>query len=99
VKSCDLVVTYDVDTTTKEGARRLRKVAKICEHYGQRVQFSVFEVRVSSAMREELEARLRKTINQKTDSLRLYDLADGRDRSVTTYGVDRYTDFDGPLVV
>lgn len=99
MKSYDLVVTYDVDTTTKEGARRLRRVAKLCERYGQRVQYSVFELRVSVAIREQLEERLRTTINERTDSLRVYELIDGRDKAVSIHGIDKYIDFDGSLII
>lgn len=99
MRSCDLVVTYDVVTTTREGRTRLRRVAKLCERYGQRVQYSVFEVRIPTDMREEFEERLHAAINEKTDSLRLYELANGRDRSVITFGIDRYTNFDGTLVI
>lgn len=99
MKTKDLLITYDVNTTTSAGRKRLRKVAQLCERYGQRVQCSVFEVRLSDALREELEARLRKAIREETDSLRIYELVGGRNQAVTAYGTDKYTDFDEPLII
>jgi CRISPR-associated protein Cas2 len=68
----EYLVTYDVDTTTTEGERRLRKVAKICEGYGVRVQKSVFEVVISDAQLVRFEYELRQAIDAKKDSIRLY---------------------------
>ena len=99
MRTKDLLITYDVNTTTQSGRRRLRRVAQLCERYGQRVQCSVFEVRVTEAMLEELETRLRKTIDEETDSLRLYEFLGGRDQAVTAFGVDGYRDFDEPLII
>jgi len=95
----DVLVTYDVDTTTKEGRARLRKVAQICKNYGQRVQFSVFELSVSKAQLESFEAKLLDIINPNQDSLRIYVLHGGREKSLRRYGIDRYIDFDDPLIV
>lgn len=68
----NLVVTYDISTTTAEGRRRLRRVAKICEGYGQRVQYSVFEVACSQTDLAKLIMKLEDAIEPPTDSLRLY---------------------------
>lgn len=95
----DVLVAYDVNTETKDGQRRLRRVARVCTGFGQRVQKSLFECRVTQAQLEELEARLSKIIDAKRDSLRLYILPGGRDRVVRVYGVDRYIDFEDPLIV
>lgn len=70
----DILVTYDVNTETKEGRRRLRKVAEACKDYGQRVQYSVFECRVNQMQYETFQARLLKIINPRTDSIRFYRL-------------------------
>ncbi|WAL63766.1 CRISPR-associated endonuclease Cas2 [Amycolatopsis cynarae] len=70
----ELLITYDVDTTTPEGQRRLRRVAKICEGIGHRVQKSVFEVVCEPPERLRLEARLREVIDSDTDSVRIYQL-------------------------
>lgn len=69
-----LLVTYDVNTETAEGRRRLQKVAKCCVKFGQRVQNSVFECCLDYAQVVELQARLEAIINKQTDSLRFYNL-------------------------
>lgn len=71
----DILVSYDVnDTESREGARRLRRVATVCKDFGQRVQFSVFECRVNQAQLEALRARLQEIIDPQADSLRIYKL-------------------------
>ncbi len=94
-----VLVTYDVSTETREGRRRLRQVARACEDYGQRVQFSVFECDLVPALWTALRARLIDTINSETDSLRFYML--GRDwrRRVEHIGAKPSTDPDGLLIV
>ena len=99
MKKLDILVTYDVETETRDGRRRLRKVAQTCKNYGQRVQLSVFECRVTQAQLEALEAELLAIISEEKDSLRLYLLHRGRNKAVRAYGVDRYQDFDAPLVL
>lgn len=95
----DLLVSYDVDTTTAAGRRRLRRIAKLCTNHGQRVQWSVFACRLPAERREAFEALLLDEIAPETDSLHVYALPGGREACVRVYGVDRFTDFDGPLVV
>ncbi len=95
----DILVSYDVNTETREGRRRLRHVAKLCQAYGQRVQFSVFECHVDDVQYEALRHRLVKVIEPSQDSIRLYKLRQPRDQSVETYGIDRYVDFNDPLVL
>jgi CRISPR-associated protein Cas2 len=92
-------VCYDVNTETKEGRRRLRRVAKVCEGTGQRVQKSVFECQVNLMQMEELERRLLSEINVEQDCLRLYRLADSKGCEVREHGRFKATDFDGPLVL
>ena len=94
-----IIVCYDVNTETREGRRRLRRVAKVCEGIGQRVQKSVFECRVDRMQYEDLERRLLGEINDKQDNLRLYRLAEGRGCEVKEHGFFKATDFDAPLVV
>lgn len=94
-----VIVCYDVNTETREGRRRLRRVAKVCESTGQRVQQSVFECQVSLAQLEELERRLLSEINLEQDCLRLYRLADTRGCEVREHGKFKATDFDAPLVL
>lgn len=95
----DLLVTYDVSTEDKAGRRRLRKVAKVCVDYGQRVQQSVFECRADGAQYEQLEDRLTTLIEEDEDSLRIYRLAQPTDETVRTWGRDDTLDLDEPLVL
>jgi len=72
----EMIVTYDVDTTTAHGRARLRRVAKVCEAYGQRVQKSVFEVVLSKAQTVALRTELQDILSD-LDSLRIYQLPEG----------------------
>jgi len=69
-----ILVTYDVNTTTADGRLRLRHVSRICCNYGQRVQNSVFECRVTPAQAVSLEKSLEREIDKNTDSVRIYEL-------------------------
>jgi CRISPR-associated protein Cas2 len=95
----DILVTYDVNTLTKPGRARLRRVAKICEGHGQRVQFSVFECTVNEVQMETLRVRLRKAIQEDEDNLRIYLLRGRREDVVEAYGKDSYVDFQQPLII
>jgi CRISPR-associated protein Cas2 len=96
----NILVTYDIaDTESRAGARRLRKVAIVCKDYGQRVQFSVFECEIDDMQFEVFRSKLLKAIDVKMDSLRFYKLMGGRDRAVESYGVDKYVDFNEPLIL
>ena len=94
-----VIVCYDVNTETREGRRRLRRVARVCEGTGQRVQKSVFECQVTLAELETLERRLLAEINEQQDCLRLYRLPDTRGAEVREYGHFKAVDFEGPLVL
>jgi len=94
----DIVVTYDVNTETKAGRKRLRDVAQICTNFGQRVQNSVFECTLDEKELELLRHRLIKVIDKEIDSLRIYRLPGGRDKCVETYGRDMYFDYTGPMI-
>ena len=94
-----VIVCYDVSTETREGRRRLRRVARTCESIGQRVQKSVFECRVDQMQIEELEQRLLAIIDASQDCLRFYRLTEPVDLHVKEFGNFRAIDFDGPLVV
>ncbi|MEM0326870.1 MAG: CRISPR-associated endonuclease Cas2, partial [Desulfurococcaceae archaeon] len=74
-------------------------VAQTCKNYGQRVQFSVFECRVTAAQYEALRAKLFKIIDPKSDSLRIYKLRGSREEFVECFGLDKFIDFDEPLVM
>jgi CRISPR-associated protein Cas2 len=94
-----VVVCYDVNTETREGRRRLRSVAKICESIGQRVQKSVFECRIDLMQLDAMERRLLSAINPGQDCLRLYRLPDTLGCEVREHGSFKATDFDAPLVL
>jgi CRISPR-associated protein Cas2 len=94
-----VLVCYDVNTETKSGRRRLRRVAKVCESLGQRVQKSVFECQVTLAEFEALERRLLAEIDAARDCLRLYRIPEGRGTEVREHGAFKAIDFDGPLVL
>lgn len=94
-----VLITYDINTTSKTGQTRLRKVAKICENYGQRVQNSVFECKVSEAQFRDIQNKLIKTINQETDSLRFYRLGKDYNRRVKHIGAKDTYNMDGPLIL
>jgi CRISPR-associated protein Cas2 len=94
-----VIVCYDVNTETKQGRRRLRRVAKVCESTGQRVQKSVFECQVTLAEFETLERRLLGEIEVSEDCLRLYRMPESRGAEVREHGMFRAVDFDGPLVL
>ncbi len=94
-----MLVTYDVNTEDKEGRRRLRRVARACLDFGQRVQNSVFECEVDPAQWTALRARLLTEMNQERDSLRFYRLgAEGRAR-IEHFGAKPTLDLDGPLIL
>jgi CRISPR-associated protein Cas2 len=94
-----IVICYDVSTETAAGRKRLRRVAKVCEGVGQRVQKSVFECRLDLLRYEELERKLLQEIDQAQDNLRLYRLTEPATCRVREFGKFRATDFSGPLVV
>lgn len=94
-----VLICYDVNTETREGRRRLRRVAKACESTGQRVQKSVFECQVTLAQFEELERKLLAEINPAQDCLRLYRIPETRGFAVLEHGTFKAVDFDGPLVL
>jgi CRISPR-associated protein Cas2 len=95
----EILVTYDVSTETREGRRRLRRVATICLGFGQRVQKSVFECQVTAAQMEEMEDKLVRTIDPAQDSLRFYRLAEPRQRYLKIHGAQPEFDFREPLIV
>jgi len=93
-----IVVTYDVNTESAKGRKRLRQVAQVCKNYGQRVQRSVFECTVNEVQYEKMRSRLLKCINEKEDSLRLYHMTQPRDKNVEEFGIWKVIDFDDPLI-
>ena len=93
-----VLITYDVNTETTDGRRRLRQVAKACQDYGQRVQNSVFECEVDAALFAKIRNRLVKLINEETDSLRFYALGNNRS-NVEHYGTKPSFNVMGSLIV
>ena len=81
-----MLIAYDVNTSTPEGERRLRKVAKICEHHGMRVQNSVFEVFVDAAQFVSMKAELSEAIDEENDSVRFYRLGNSYQHKIETMG-------------
>jgi CRISPR-associated protein Cas2 len=94
-----VIVCYDVNTETRAGRKRLRRIAKVCESTGQRVQKSVFECQVNLMQMEELERKLLTEIDLQEDCLRLYRLADTKGCEVREHGKFKATDFEAPLVL
>lgn len=94
-----VLVTYDVSTVDRPGRARLRKVARACLNWGQRVQYSVFEVELSRSQWVVLRNELLSLIDENRDSIRFYLLeADSKDR-LEHHGVRRPLDLNGPLIV
>ena len=94
-----VLITYDVSTTTVEGRRRLRRVAKTCLDYGQRVQNSVFECLIDPTQLVTVRNKLVRIIDPVTDSLRIYSLGRDWNHRVEHYGAKPSFDPQGPLVV
>jgi len=94
-----VVICYDVSTIEPEGARRLRRVAKACKNYGQRVQFSVFECEIDPAQWTALRQRLIDEIDPEVDSLRFYFLGSNWRRRIEQIGTKKSYDPHGPLIV
>lgn len=94
-----VLVTYDVSTVDKRGQARLRRVAKACLDYGQRVQNSVFECVVDPAQWTSLKAKLEAIIDPESDSLRYYFLGSSWKRRVEHVGAKPSVDVEAPLVV
>jgi CRISPR-associated protein Cas2 len=94
-----VLITYDVETTTPSGKKRLRKVAKQCVNFGQRVQNSVFECLVDPAQFAELRHRLEEIIDYEKDSLRYYFLGSKWQTKVEHAGVKTSYDPEGTLMI
>ncbi len=94
-----VLVTYDVNTETDAGKKRLNKVAKQCQNYGQRVQNSVFECILDPARLKLLQAKLEKIIDVEKDSLRYYNLGDDWRSRVEHVGAKATIDLEGTLIV
>lgn len=94
-----MLVSYDVDTTTSEGKRRLRRLAKACVNMGIRVQYSVFECNVDWSQWVKLKSQLQDICDPKTDSLRFYNLGNSYSTKVEHYGAKPTPDTDSDTLL
>lgn len=94
-----ILIMYDVDTTTTEGAKRLRKVAKECVNYGHRVQNSVFECVVTEVQYKLLYNNLQQIIQKETDSIRFYFMGKNWERHIVTLGRDESLNISSTLII
>ncbi len=94
-----MLITYDVNTEDPAGKKRLRKVAKQCQNYGQRVQNSVFECVVDNAMAKRLKHTLENIIDADKDSLRFYNLGSNYKNKVEHIGVKPSIDVDDAFII
>jgi len=94
-----ILVTYDVNTETNAGQARLRKVAKICKNYGQRVQNSVFECLLDASQYVEFKAKLEEIIDNEKDSLRFYKMGNNYKNKVEHVGVHPEVSQDDILII
>ncbi len=94
-----VLVSYDVKTSDPGGSRRLRRVAKVCTNFGQRVQYSVFECIVDPAQWIMMRQKLITEIDEKSDSLRFYFLGSNWKNKVEHIGAKKSLDQEGPLII
>ncbi len=94
-----VLVSYDVSTTSTRGQKRLRRIAKACRDYGQRVQYSVFEIEVDFAQWTFLKSKLCDLIDPERDSLRFYYLGKNWQTKVEHVGAKAALDLNGPLIL
>lgn len=94
-----VLITYDVNTEDSAGKKRLRKVAKECQNYGQRVQNSVFECIMDTAKAREVKEKILKLIDKDKDSLRFYYLGENYKNKVEHYGTKESFDLEDSLLI
>ena len=94
-----VLITYDVNTQTPEGRKRLRQVSKACQDFGQRVQNSVFECNVDAGQLLKVKDKLVRLINEEADSLRFYNLGNNSRNRVEHFGAKPSFDINEPLIV
>ena len=93
-----VLIAYDITTDDKAGRRRLRRVAKVCERYGRRVQKSLFECQGDDKTLQRLRFELLDEIDEEYDSLRIYHMGKEIENKMESFGVDETFRFDDPLV-
>lgn len=94
-----VLITYDVSTETAAGQKRLRKIAKECVNYGQRVQNSVFECILDAAQYRQLQHKLRQLMDEQCDSLRFYQLGNNYQTKIEHFGAKSGYEAEGVLMV
>lgn len=94
-----LLITYDVNIASEGGANRLRRVAKCCVNYGQRVQNSVFECMISEADFVHLKSQLSGIIDHETDTIRIYNLGKNYRPKIQKLGKNTSYNFEDPLIL
>jgi CRISPR-associated protein Cas2 len=94
-----LLITYDVETLTSSGRRRLRQVAKCCLNYGQRVQNSVFECSINGADFVSFKSQLNTLIDHEKDTIRIYHLGKNYNSKIEQLGKSTSFDFNGELII
>jgi CRISPR-associated protein Cas2 len=94
-----VLVSYDIALDTKAGAKRLRRVAKICKNYGQRVQYSVFECSLDPGQWTKVRSMLIDEIDEEKDSLRFYFLGSNWQNRIEHVGAKETYDVEGPMIV
>jgi len=94
-----VLVSYDVATASPDGAKRLRRVAKICQNYGQRVQYSVFECKLAPDQWVECKSQLLNTVDLGIDSLRFYFLGSKWHSKVEHFGAKSVPDFESDSLI
>ncbi|WP_369282145.1 CRISPR-associated endonuclease Cas2 [Oscillibacter sp. GMB15532] len=94
-----VLITYDVNTQDAQGSRRLRKVAKVCVNYGQRVQNSVFECLLSPAELCIVKSQLLKAMDEQKDSLRIYNLGSSYKTRIEHYGAKQTYSPEDPIII
>lgn len=93
-----VLITYDVNTATGQGVRRLAKVARVCTNYGQRVQNSVFECLVDNTQLAMIKKQILEIIDVQKDSVRYYVLGEHYQNRIEHVGQERGKDLSGPLI-
>ena len=94
-----VLITYDVNTETPQGRKRLRQIAKQCVNYGQRVQNSVFECKLDAAQCKALQGKLISLMDEETDSLRFYYLGNRYENKIEHFGCKETYMPDDPMIV
>ncbi len=94
-----VLITYDVNTEDAAGRKRLRRIAKQCVNYGQRVQNSVFECVVDAAQCKQLQNKLRTIMDEKKDSLRFYYLGNQYQTKIEHFGIKESYEPEGVLMI